>query len=331
VPATPNVVIPGQDPTAPVNLANCSRAGSQKSNAPGWELGLDDQITDKILIYGKVSRGYKAGGFNNYNTAGVFAIRPEFVTATEIGLKADWNIFGVRARTNLTYYDETYTNVQSSALSVSPITDQFQTTIINQGREKLQGFEAQVQVIPFSGLQLAASYAYMKNTYIDFTDVSLFGLPPGNFFGCSQTPIPAAQVFGSYQCGNVPAGGPENTYTLGASYQFPTPEAWGSMALHGDWYWQQGNVPSPATNLETHASLNNGFMKDYGNLDAGFDWRGVMGSHFDLSLWVRNLLNTEAATATDFRSAFTSVFSTVQINYALEPRLFGATVRYHLR
>jgi len=75
---------------------------SHTFQAPTWTLGLDYQIDPDMLVYAKASRGFKAGGFNGAGSQ-PFTIKyeSEYVTDIEIGMKADWDIYGVKLRTNI--------------------------------------------------------------------------------------------------------------------------------------------------------------------------------------------------------------------------------------
>ena len=123
--------------------------------------------------------------------------------------------------------------------------------------------------------------------------------------------------------GALPFSNPKNTYTLAGDYHFLTPDDWGDLTLHGDWFWQS-TVNTPNFNAGTGTVA----QPAYGNLNATLAWKGVMRSHVDLGLWVKNALDATGAITQDTRNI--SVFSTETINYDLEPRLFGLTIRYNL-
>lgn len=77
-------------------LDTCRFTGNYKSKSPNWTIGLDYRPIDNLLVYGKVTRGYKAGGFNGY---AVFpetrTFGPEYVTDYEGGFKSDFNVGGM--------------------------------------------------------------------------------------------------------------------------------------------------------------------------------------------------------------------------------------------
>jgi iron complex outermembrane receptor protein len=54
-------------------------------NNTSWKIGLDHDLMRNIMVYGSVSTGYKAGGFNSAHGAGTY--KPETLTAYEAGVK----------------------------------------------------------------------------------------------------------------------------------------------------------------------------------------------------------------------------------------------------
>src|SRR6185437_14949811 len=115
---------------AGLTVPKCALASSGAFHAPTWTLGLDYQLEPGALLYVTGRRGYKSGGFNlNTPEHSLFSsFQPEFVTDVEIGLKADWTIFGAKARTDIDAFHTDYTDIQR-AISVlinglsSPVTE----------------------------------------------------------------------------------------------------------------------------------------------------------------------------------------------------------------
>jgi iron complex outermembrane receptor protein len=50
-----------------------------------WKVGLDHDLMRNVMVYGSVSTGYKAGGFNSAKDSGTY--KPETLTAYEAGIK----------------------------------------------------------------------------------------------------------------------------------------------------------------------------------------------------------------------------------------------------
>src|SRR5690606_26502893 len=75
--------------STPNDFERVLRTATQRSREGTWTAGLDFQANDDTLFYGKVTRGYKAGGFN-YAAPRQLTYEPEFVTSYELGMKADF-------------------------------------------------------------------------------------------------------------------------------------------------------------------------------------------------------------------------------------------------
>lgn len=102
-----------------------------------WQLG-DFGPTDETLLYAFVSRGYKGGGINPPQSAGLVTVKntfdPEFINAFEVGTKS--TLFGGAGQMNLAafYYD--YKGYQISSI--------VNRSSINENVDaKVAGFEAE--------------------------------------------------------------------------------------------------------------------------------------------------------------------------------------------
>jgi iron complex outermembrane receptor protein len=56
-----------------------------KFSNTSWKVGLDHDLMRNVMVYGSVSTGYKAGGFNSAKDSGTY--RPETLMAYEAGIK----------------------------------------------------------------------------------------------------------------------------------------------------------------------------------------------------------------------------------------------------
>ncbi|MDE2597354.1 MAG: TonB-dependent receptor plug domain-containing protein, partial [Sphingomonadales bacterium] len=95
----------------------CRFNGRLRSSAPNWTLGLDYRPVDNVLLYAKVTKGYKAGGFNGFAVQIVAptdysSFGPEYVTDWEAGFKSDFRIAGRPVRLNVNGFNMDYKNIQ---------------------------------------------------------------------------------------------------------------------------------------------------------------------------------------------------------------------------
>jgi len=133
--------------------------------------GLDYQLTPETLLYVKGSRGYKSGGFNlsRPKQSAFSEFKPEYVTDVELGVKSDWEIMGIKARTRpgsvprRLQQHPTFGHTAYQRAKLSPVTE-------NAAAATIQGVEAQGSVIPVSGTEISLAYSFIAAKYNTFTD-----------------------------------------------------------------------------------------------------------------------------------------------------------------
>ena len=131
----------------PITAANVVLPQGLDNTETTWTAGLNFTPNDSSLHYGKISKGYKAGGFDAVGPYG-----SEEVIAYEFGSKNQLD--GYKLNANAYYYD--YTDLQASVLLNTAVGAQ----IFNAGEAEIYGFEAQYEKdIGDSGLLgLTATY-----------------------------------------------------------------------------------------------------------------------------------------------------------------------------
>jgi iron complex outermembrane receptor protein len=139
-------------------------AGAIETHKTTWRLGLDYDLAPATLLYGSLSTGYKAGGFNDGCAAGdsrggvgcpaasaqpvhSLVYQPETVRALEAGLKT--RFWQDRASLNLALFHYDYRNLQLSAVALINGKPRYETT--NAGEASVRGLEAdgQLRLTPF--------------------------------------------------------------------------------------------------------------------------------------------------------------------------------------
>lgn len=98
--------------------------GSDNWTETDYRFALDYELSDQAMIYGSISKAYRAGAFNHDGAMGLptidpagytaVATDPEKLVSTEIGLRSDW--LNDRLRFNLTYFDMDFSNRQGAML-----------------------------------------------------------------------------------------------------------------------------------------------------------------------------------------------------------------------
>lgn len=140
-----------------------------------WKAGIDWDVAERTLLYGSVSTGYKAGGFNNGCSAGTpnclspvpdtaLYYRPETLTAYEVGFKTRLLNNSVRLNGNYFHYD--YNDLQLTQLA-NLCNGPCQVTT-NAARATIDGVELEstLQISPRNRVDLSA--AWLKARYASY-------------------------------------------------------------------------------------------------------------------------------------------------------------------
>ena len=124
-----------------------------------WHVGVDYRMSPQNLLYGKVSTGYKSGGFNNF---GLGAYDPETLTSYEIGSK---NRFMDNAlQVNLSAFFYQYQDQQVSQFDAASAS----TVIVNAGESEIKGIELETVAALSPSDRLDFAVTYLDAEYTDF-------------------------------------------------------------------------------------------------------------------------------------------------------------------
>ncbi|MBO6703926.1 MAG: TonB-dependent receptor [Pseudomonadales bacterium] len=125
-----------------------------------WSLGLDYRPDDTTMYYGKVSSGYKAGGFRLGSLQANQGVDEESVIAYELGYKKAWENLELNAAAY--YYD--YEDMQ---VPVNAIINGVDNLLFQNAEEASQwGFEVDMRWAATDNLTVYSTYTHM-DTEID--------------------------------------------------------------------------------------------------------------------------------------------------------------------
>jgi iron complex outermembrane receptor protein len=160
-----NEVFPAYTP-----LYNISENLSDR--AASWHAGFDYKITPAVLAYVTASTGFKSGGFNGGFLANdvpealaqLKPIKPEYITATEAGIKSDF--FHQRLRFNASLFDYTYHDLQIYNLITSPLSatnpDALPLSVLtNAPRAFIRGAEFEFAATPLEHLTTSVNLSFL--------------------------------------------------------------------------------------------------------------------------------------------------------------------------
>ena len=168
----------------PISTADAV-VGQQEVSFDGtsWTVGLDYKLTDEILGYGTVARGFRSGGIDDESISLIvtlpgttiedITVDPEFVTNYEVGLKADFLNNTLRWNSAAFYSDYTNIQVQGFDPVLTDASGQAIITIANSAEAELYGFESELTYVPNDNLSLGGTIGYTKGEFLEFLDVDL--------------------------------------------------------------------------------------------------------------------------------------------------------------
>lgn len=235
----------------------------EKFNYVPFTVGVDYTTADSALLYAKVSRGQRAGGYNmrGGTPLGLLSFGPEVVTSYEVGAKTD--LFHQRLRVDLALFHSDYDDIQLGQFVSDPIQG---FTIIKQnaGQAWIEGGELEITAL-LGRLRISGAFGYAHGEYTK--------LEPGV----------VDVVLGDE------VALPTTTHSIGADLPFSL--KFGSINLHADYAGH--NDDSGLTHRcicdNTYALLNATAMFKFN------------GTNLELGLWGRNLTSKHyQAQAVDF-------------------------------
>jgi iron complex outermembrane receptor protein len=151
-----------------------------------WLAGLNYTPNEDLLVYGKVSTGFKAGGFDGTGTT----FRPETNTAYEAGTK--WSL-GRGSFFNVAGFYYSYKDLQNDVLLNANLGGQ----TFNAGKATIWGLEADAQYKVTRNDTLTATVNYLHAKYDDFLasyNVITTNPDPDNGIPDATAPLPEDNV-----------------------------------------------------------------------------------------------------------------------------------------
>jgi iron complex outermembrane receptor protein len=192
--------------------ANYNKSKTFSSIAP--KIGLDYKVSDKIMAYGSLSRGFKSGGFNVRAQSTVFPksadpFNDETLDVGEIGLKS--TLADGQLVLNTAVFDGKYKDIQVSTFTAydsngDGVEDAFFGNFLNAGNASMKGAEVEFDSAPHSVSWFA------MNGYVSYLDLKPDGFLDANHDGFVDT--------------QVITNAPHWTAGLHLNFDFP---AWGGL------------------------------------------------------------------------------------------------------
>ena len=253
------------------NPADCAFTARQSSNRPTWLIGLDYKPSPDTLLYAKYSRGYRQGNVNTA-TPGFETFGPEKVDAYELGAKASFSgpvsgYFNFAAFYNDFQDQQIQANAQPKPGTGLPGGN----LLVNAGKSRIQGIEADFSARFLDSLRIDAGYAYLDTKLLS---INLPALPPTS---------PYATLVSTVATGRSLTLAPKHRLTLTGSYNLPLPVDQGTMTFSATYTHTARQFLS-----QTNA---NAVLPALDLLNLNLNWESVAGAPFDLALFATNVTN----------------------------------------
>lgn len=304
-------------PGAPASQ-NCTLGHNDTFRQLSYLASVDYKVTPDILIYAKMSKGYRSGGENlraNGDAATFNPFKPEVNYEEEIGFKSEFLDHKVRLNVSA-YFNKVHNAQRSQLLAVTsgPLAGALLTSLGNAQRVRNMGVEADLQIALTPDLTLQASGNLNDSKYLQYDVPASFGSAVlsdhrSEFFAAA--PKGSYTVAGNYKhnFGGVTVSARVD-YSWMASYHNST-DACGAYPIPGAGF---PCVPLPAAEIAAMLTPAAGILG--ARLGASFD-----DDRFSIAIWGRNLTDNR-----DFVSGFNVSPFGLSSSIHREPVTYGMTV-----
>jgi len=270
-------------------------------------VSVDYQVNEDLMVYARIAKGYKSGGFNGRanNPGEETPYNPETVVSYEAGFKGMF--LDNRLRVNGSVFYNDYRNFQAriSQCVMQPgfPVCQIELSVLNAGQLEIPGAELEVNFVPIDGLTLEAQIGYLDAQYGEFDDLRF---PGGDR---------------SFQ---TPAFSPEWTARFGGAYEFEL-GGMGNLTIGADARYKSEFALAVDNTTTAGVRYPGMWQDDFWVWDARAVWESEDG-RFTVGVFGRNL--GDEVYKTDAQE-FSSVGG-IQTAYYGAPRTFTVqlTARY---
>jgi iron complex outermembrane receptor protein len=315
LPAEQQVCAVGPNSGRTAAQALCNDPNSAKFSYPAWTAGLDFAINPQLFVYVKSSGASMSGGFVSRPVPPPNAqfFRPENLRDVEFGFKGD--LLDRRLRTNFAAFYAWQAHAQRTInATFTDAANRLQTTqfIANSGDVRLYGGEFEGTVIPWNGMTIDTSAAYLHARYVSGSRIEtqlIAGIP----VQIDRSNEPIAQA-------------PKWTFGLGATQVVDFDV--GKLTLHADYAYVSSRFFEFSTSADPSPVVQNSLailnakskVKGYG-LVSGQIGVALNQPKVEIIFWGKNLFNKPNFTAVWTNAAFGSASQFQGV-----PRTYGMTV-----
>jgi iron complex outermembrane recepter protein len=286
-------------------------------------LGLDWKPDADTLVYGKYTRGYKAGGFNSGTTTLQQRVttREETIDAYELGAK---KTFGGNLQVNASAFLYDYQDIQVPLTGFNTVLGQNTTEFFNLPKARITGFELETIWQPIHNLQILANYSYLN---AEVREACCFqdpddprGVQPEARLAGNPNPLPATGALNQNLAGQKLPSSTPHRVTINANYTWEFDP--GSLTGSATWVWRD----------DTYYSVFNRYYnlaKSWDQTDLRAIWAD-RDDRYTVIAYVKNVFDSHGSTGISGSRLNTGPnlgYVNQTISY-VPPRTYGIELQY---
>ena len=297
-------------------VGTCEDPESAKFSYPAWTAGIDYKINPDVFVYLKTSGASNSGGFNSRPVPAPYSssFKPEDVRDIEGGFKGEF--LNRTLRTNLAVFRAFQSNVQrivNTTFVDSGGATRLTQFVSNAGKANTYGAELEATLLPWRGMDLTTSTAYLHARYkrgSRFETQLVGGLP----VQVDRSGEPITQA-------------PKWTANFSATQTFELQS--GKLKLHADYayissrYFDYFTTGDPAAAQAVAIANEASRIRAYGLVNGQISFT-FADPNIEVALFGKNLANK--AFFTNVFNSYTGIGATLQFQGT--PRTYGVTVSY---
>ena len=275
--------VDGPAPGVVTVAAPVSKNAKFKSTTP--RVVLRYELAPRTSIYASWAKGFRAGVFNNVvqtNAALVFPVRPEKLTAYEVGFKTASSTL----QFDIAAYIYDFRDLQVGLTGLIPGGVTPVQTLNNAKKAKSYGVDGQLTWNPLEGLSLRAGAAWTHARYTDFN----------NAVGTGLNATTGLNVGGQTQNWNGQQMARAPNFTGNAGFSYEQELAGGKLAMSGNVNYTSSYVvanaslfgPTGPAGLQNKQRYRQGA---YAIANAQINWTDP-SDHVTIGVFADNLTNT---------------------------------------
>ena len=269
---------------------------------PSWNVGVEYQASNNLLVYVTHRGSWRSGGFNTNSqlapgsiAVGGALFLPETTKDIEAGLKFNGDIGNSPARFNVAVFNQWVDNIQRAVYVniTTPIPLGPTALTANVPQATVTGVEVEAEIKPVPWLTIGGNFAF-TNARFNKNVVTLFGVTTA--FG----PFPDT---------------PRNSGSIFAQISAPLAGDTGKLSLRGDLYAQSSFFYSSVNNTINPGSE----LPGYSVANFRLDWSNIAGSNFGAAFFIKNAFDET------YYTGGLALGSVLGLNTAIpgRPRTFG--------